>query len=136
MCIKEKSRLRFKVKSCHDAEISLMTNDKLSDTYLTIAFGNQNNTLTYIYKPDHGGETMVSTSINQKLLNCNNFKDFWIEWDNQRLTFGENSSELLKTITGAISVQFRYLTVATSKNATGNWVIQLDDQPSGTAKLH
>ena len=70
----------FSVQSCESAIVLLAQTPGITDTrYYEITIGMVDNTRLSFFDSDNAGE--ITDVVSDNLLNCDEFKQFWISWD-------------------------------------------------------
>jgi Farnesoic acid 0-methyl transferase len=121
--ILEQSSIVFRVQSCRDAHVALseMFNNIQTRTYEVIigGYGNQNSFIR-----DLDTSTEVQKVETPGIMDCNNYKAFWVRWADNKITVGRG------TVIGQSSFldwddserrNFQGLTFSTWTGSSGLW---------------
>ena len=105
----------FSAKACSNAQIKLLSTIRSTGedvNHIIVIIGRQNNRKTQLIETMANG-TQVFTEVEvHNQVNCNEFRDFWIEWNTTHVTVGSGTLRI-----GVILVtelrQSKLLTAAT-----------------------
>jgi hypothetical protein len=121
--IVEQSSIVVRVLACHDAHIALseIFNNILTRTY-EIVIGGYENQNSFIRDYSSGGEVQKVSTPN--IMDCYNYKAFWVSWAGHRLKVGEGAAIGQRMFLDWVDPEerlFQGLTVSTWGDAAGWW---------------
>ena len=115
----------FRVKACNDAHIGLAAIVGNSENRLyEVVIGGQGNTQSYIRRTAQStdDEALAETP---DILSCNEFRSFWIQWENNHVEVGEgsviNQRRFINWADTTDPHGISALTLSTGWESTGDW---------------
>ncbi|XP_067210241.1 C3 and PZP-like alpha-2-macroglobulin domain-containing protein 8 isoform X3 [Linepithema humile] len=131
-------QIQFRVKAPNDAHIALTTGPQEGDPMYEVFIGGWSNSKSVIRKNRTKPE--VAEVETPGILNIDDYRGFWIRWDNGVLTVGkEGDSAPFLTFADPEPFGIGYFGVCTGWGATGDWLIEdpgtAPSAPLDTARL-
>uniref|UniRef100_A0A2M3YX06 Putative farnesoic acid o-methyltransferase-like protein n=1 Tax=Anopheles braziliensis TaxID=58242 RepID=A0A2M3YX06_9DIPT len=122
----------FKVRAASDVRIEFSADYAQTTPVLEILIGGANNTKSQI-------QSVVGELVEQPtpaLLSANEFRGFWIHWNDQAVTVGkEGSMKPIMTYEVDNSLPMKVVSVGTNGDISGSWIIEtLTTQPPTTTQ--
>ncbi|XP_012218887.1 uncharacterized protein [Linepithema humile] len=116
-------QIQFRVKAPNDAHIALTTGPQEGDPMYEVFIGGWSNSKSVIRKNRTKPE--VAEVETPGILNIDDYRGFWIRWDNGVLTVGkEGDSAPFLTFADPEPFGIGYFGVCTGWGATGDWLIE------------
>ena len=114
----------FKVKACQTTYVGLMSGPTENDPLHEIVFGGDSNTASFL----RAGKSYILPDLERiegKILNCNQYVDFWITWNDYTITVGlglqVTGSAFLTWTSPNPLLAIENIGIATAYGATGEW---------------
>ena len=111
--------MTFQVSACNDAHVILMTGNTESEKHYFIAFGGWGNTMSII-------EDESVAKYDGVVLNCTEYKEFWINWDSCMINVGHGTTNnehiFLSLASASICLDIVNIGVRTAHGAKGKWI--------------
>lgn len=131
-------QIQFRVKAPNDAHIALTTGPQEGDPMYEVFIGGWSNSKSVIRKNRTKPDVIEVETLN--ILSADEYRGFWIRWDNGVLTVGkEGNSAPFLTYADPEPFGIAYFGVCTGWGATGDWLIEDHDTapsaPLESAKL-
>ncbi|CAH1179598.1 unnamed protein product [Phaedon cochleariae] len=115
--------LQFRVRAGNDAHLALTTAAAESDPMYEVFIGGWGNSKSIIRKNRTKPE--VAEVPTPGILNANEFRGFWIRWQNGTISVGrENEVPPFMSWTDYEQIPIEYVGVCTGWGANGSWVIE------------
>ena len=119
----------FKVRACSEVRLILAEDPFVSSATSTrvheVVVGGWQNTKSVIYKDTINNETVVETAT-PRILNCNEFREFWIQWQTDgNISVGEGAvgtGEFLR-YTDPDPHPIHSVSISTGEGSSGQWQI-------------
>lgn len=116
--------INFKVKSCNDVHFALISGQTEYDPLYEIVIGGWGNSKSVIRTSKQGSPVAQSSG---SYLNCNEFVEFWISWNNITITLGAGVMTFNNTGFLTWSLQSGLLSILnsgfyTAFGSTGEWI--------------
>lgn len=115
----------FQVKSCGDAHILLMQSNRTTEDSYELVIAGLQNSQSFI-RDGQQGPALATTYHAESLLDCKEFRPFWVSWDEGNIRVGTGLivdvndfiSYANTTLTGV-----KHVAIATGREAIGKWMI-------------
>ncbi|XP_023026511.2 uncharacterized protein [Leptinotarsa decemlineata] len=115
--------VQFRVRAANDAHIALTTSAAEMEPMYEIFIGGWGNSKSIIRKNRTKPE--VAEVPTPGILNPNEFRGFWIRWENGNISVGrENEVPPFLSWTDYEQINIQYVGVCTGWGANGSWVIE------------
>lgn len=116
--------INFKVKSCNDVHFALISGQTEYDPLYEIVIGGWGNSKSVIRTSKQGSPVAQKSG---SYLNCNEFVEFWITWNNVTITLGTGVKTFFNTGFLTWSLQSGLLSILdsgfyTAFGSTGEWI--------------
>uniref|UniRef100_A0A2M4BTV3 Putative farnesoic acid o-methyltransferase-like protein n=2 Tax=Anopheles marajoara TaxID=58244 RepID=A0A2M4BTV3_9DIPT len=117
----EDGECNFKVRAASDVRIEFSADHAQTTPVLEILIGGQNNTKSQI----QAGAGALVEKPTPAILSANEFRGFWIHWNDQAVTVGkEGSKEPIMTYEVDKSFPMKVVSVGTNGDIRGSWIIE------------
>lgn len=136
--IDEKAYITFEIRTCRDAFITLVGyNDNPA---FQIVLGGDGDTLVIVYSLVNGEMTKTLFTYPEGILNCDEFRAFWLSWDNFQLDLGYGNNifvdRFLSQQENLTSVKFEKIMINSGWGANGTWIIHNEGESYKTKQCH
>ncbi|XP_018313269.1 uncharacterized protein [Mycetomoellerius zeteki] len=116
-------QIQFRIKAPNDAHIALTTGPQEGDPMYEVFIGGWNNSKSVVRK--NRAKPEVAETETPDILNGDEYRGFWIRWDNGVLTVGkEGESNPFLSYADPEPFGIGYFGVCTGWGATGEWLIE------------
>ncbi|EGI57249.1 C3 and PZP-like alpha-2-macroglobulin domain-containing protein 8 [Acromyrmex echinatior] len=116
-------QIQFRIKAPNDAHVALTTGPQEGDPMYEIFIGGWNNSKSVVRK--NRAKPEVAETETPGILSADDYRGFWIRWDNGVLTVGkEGESNPFLSYADPEPFGIGYFGVCTGWGATGEWLIE------------
>ncbi|XP_018369129.1 PREDICTED: uncharacterized protein LOC108765092 isoform X4 [Trachymyrmex cornetzi] len=116
-------QIQFRIKAPNDAHVALTTGPQEGDPMYEVFIGGWNNSKSVVRKNRTKPE--VAETETPGVLSADEYRGFWIRWDNGVLTVGkEGESDPFLSYADPEPFGIGYFGVCTGWGATGEWLIE------------
>ena len=119
----------FSVKACNDAHLAMAESEaKPNELAYTIQIGNYKNTKSVIRTSKKPGSENKALALTPNILNCDEFRTFWVSWRNGRIQVGRGSVPKQRQFMeweDPRPLPVNFFSVSSGYGSTGEWRIGL-----------